>query len=230
MAQVAALFDIDGTLTSDHVWKGLMEFFKRRGERRLTHWRFLAAHYPLALARRWRWLSEGRFRQLWASGMPWYFSGYTTEQMQVLARWVAHDYVAKVARPDSLARLRAHLAQGHLVALVSAAPQPIVTEIAQMWQVPHALGSPAEFRAGRYTGRVAGVPCVDEEKARYARAYFETQGLTLDWPNSYVYADSYADLGFFALVGRPVAVYPEAQLAELAKAKGWEVMGNVISE
>jgi HAD superfamily hydrolase (TIGR01490 family) len=226
MPLTAALFDIDGTLTTTNVWKGLMEYFSRRRERRLTHLAFVALHYPLVLLRPIGLLREATFRRLWSAHLPWYFRGYDAEQMQVLAEWVAREYVRHVERDDMRALLDDHLARGHVVALVSGAPQEIVEAVAAMWHVPHAVGSPAEQLDGRYTGRMAGPPCIDEHKAHYVRQHFAQQHVDVDYACSYAYADSYSDLGMFALVGQPVAVYPDKKLAAHAAAQGWEVIGG----
>ncbi len=222
-SQTAALFDIDGTLTSHNVWKGLMDFFSARGERRLTHWLFVAAHYPMLLPRALRLLNEADFRRAWTKHLPWYFKGYDEAQMKTLAEWVARDHTVTVARGDVLEILRRHLSQGDVVALVSGAPVPLVQAIAQMWNVPHAIGSPVEFRDGRYTGRMSE-PCIDEQKAVYVRRYFADNGFDIDFKNSYAYADSYSDLGMFEMVGNPVAVYPDKKLAALAEERGWRVV------
>ncbi len=225
MSQPAAFFDIDGTLTSDHVWKGLMAFFQQRGERRWTHRAFQAVHYPLFVFRKLHLLSEANFRRPWSRHLPWYFRGYDAAQMQTLVAWVAHEYVAALGRVEVLEVLRAHRARGEVVALVSAAPAPIVQGIAQMWGVTHAIGSPAELTAGRYTGRMAGEPCIDEYKASYARQYLLAHQLEIDFPASYAYADSFSDLGLFEMVGHPVAVYPEPRLAHWARTRGWPIIG-----
>ena len=223
---IAAFFDIDGTLTSDNVWKGVMAFFKRRKERQWTHRAFLALHYPLVFLRPLRLLSEAGFRSLWASHLPWYFRGYTEAQMEALAEWVAREFVARIERGDVLEKLREHLSRGEVVALVSGAPTPVAQAIAQTWGVAHAIGSPAEFRDGHYTGRMAGAPCIDEHKAVYAQRYLADQGITVDFEASYAYADSYTDLGLFEMVGHPVAVYPDRKLRALAEERGWGVLGG----
>ena len=222
----SALFDIDGTLTSHNVWKGMMDFYSGRGERRLTHWAFVAAHYPLLLPRALRLLKEADFRRVWTKHLPWYFRGYDEAQMKTLADWVAYEYTAKIARRDVLDILRRHVAKGDLVALVSGAPVPLVKAIADMWGVPHAIGSPVEMKEGRYTGRMPEEACIDELKAVYVRRYFSGDGFDVDFKNSFAYADSYSDLGMFEMVGNPVAVYPDKKLAALARERGWRVMGR----
>ncbi len=221
---VGAFFDIDGTLTSDNVWKGLMQFFRQRGQRRWTHRAFMLTHYPLAFLRP-ALISEATFRRLWAQHLPWYFRGYDAAQMTTLAEWVAHEFVAPMARADVLEKLRAHLGRGEVVALVSGAPQPVVRAIAQRWGVPHAIGSPAAMAGGRYTGGMAGPPCIDAQKAVYLRRYLAAQNIRVDFSASYAYADSHSDLAMFELVGHPVAVYPDRQLRALAGERGWPVMG-----
>ena len=222
----AAFFDIDGTLTATNVWKGLMDYFTSRGQRRLTHAAFTALHYPLALLRPTGLISEARFRSLWAAHLPWYFRDYDAAQMRAMAEWVSQERVARVARPDVLEILRGHLAAGDTVVLVSGAPEELAAAIARMWGVPHAIGSPAEVRDGRYSGRMAGPPCIDAHKAVYVRQYVARHGLQLDLAASLAYADSYADLGLFELVGHPVAVYPDDRLAAHAARLGWRMVGR----
>jgi HAD superfamily hydrolase (TIGR01490 family) len=217
----AALFDIDGTLTTTNVWRGLMDYFANRRERRLTHVAFVGLHYPLVALRPLGLLREATFRRLWSAHLPWYFRGYDAGQMKSLAEWVAQEYVSRVEREDVRALLDDHLIQAHVVALVSGAPQEIVAAVAAMWNVPHAVGSPAELMNGRYTGRMAGPPCIDEYKAQYVRDYFAQRGLEVDYAASYAYADSYSDLGLFALVGKPVAVCPLPAAAEWTARTGY---------
>jgi len=230
MTQRAAFFDIDGTLTFDNVWKGIMDFSKERGDGRATHYLFLATHYPTYLLRKLHLLNETTFRKWWGGHLPWYFRGYDDSQMKVLAEWVAHEHVKRLAREDVLIKLREHLDHGDVVALVSGVATPIVEAIAQMWQVPHAIGSPAEKRNGHYSGGMTGEPCIDEQKAIYIRKYFGEKKIDLDLKNSFAYADSYSDLGLFEMVGNPVAVYPDLKLAALAKERGWGVIGEVKKE
>ena len=220
----AAFFDIDGTLTSDNVWKGIMNFFAGRGERRLTHAAFLATHYPLAFLRKLGLMSEANFRRQWSAHLPWYYRGYDEAQMVTLTGWVAQEHVAPMTRPDTLAKLREHLDRGDAVALVSGVATPFVEAIAKLWGVPHAIGSPADARKGRYTGGMAGAPCIDEQKAIYIKEYFSRNGFNVDFASSYAYADSYSDLGMLKQVGYPVAAHPDEKLATLAKAMKWQVI------
>ncbi len=50
------------------------------------------------------------------------------------------------------------------------------------------------------------------------------RGLEIDFAASYAYADSISDRPLFEMVGHPVAVYPDAQLAALARERNWETI------
>jgi HAD superfamily hydrolase (TIGR01490 family) len=229
MSQAVALFDIDGTLTTDNVWNGIMAYSARQGNalrHALTHTAFVGLHYPLLLPRALGLLSEAGFRRTWTQHLPWYFRGFSQEQMTAMVDWVAYTATAPIVRADVLERLQAHLAEGVPVALVSGAPTPFVAALARMWGVSHAIGSPVEIRDGQYTGRMTATPCIDTQKAVYTRAYFAEQGMSVDYASSFAYADSYSDLGMFELVGRPVAVYPDRALMALALQRGWEIIGR----
>lgn len=227
MSQPIALFDIDGTLTTDNVWKGIQSYHAGKGgtlRHILTHAAFISLNYPMLLPRAFGWLSETRFRQVWSQRLGWYFRGFDEEQMTAMANWVAYSATAPMVRQDVHTRLRTHLADGVPVVLVSGAPAPFVTALAQMWGVAHAIGSPVEFMNGHYTGRMTGPPCVDARKAVYTRDYFAEKGIPVDYSASFAYADSYSDLGMFEMVGHPVAVYPDRALKTLAVQRGWEII------
>lgn len=229
MSQAVALFDIDGTLTTDNVWKGIMGYNAGRKHalrHAIIHATFISLNYPMLLPRALGLLSEANFRRVWGQRLAWYFRGFDEEQMAAMTKWVAYTATAPIVRPDVLKRLQTHLADGIPVALVSGAPTPFVAELARMWDVTHAIGSPVEYQAGRYTGRMTAPPCIDAQKAVYAQAYFAEQGISVDYAASFAYADSYSDLGMFELVGCPVAVYPDRALTTLAVQRGWEIIGQ----
>jgi hypothetical protein len=46
----------------------------------------------------------------------------------------------------------------------------------------------------------------------------------IDLESSWAYSDSVSDLPMLRVVGRPVAVNPDPELARIAGAEGWQVM------
>ena len=218
-----AFFDIDGTLTSERTWKGIMDYFSQNHLRRGAHLAFLGAHYPLYYLRRLRLISESAFRLPWAAHLAWYVRGDTPEQAQAVWDWVVERFLVNNWRQDTRRLLEEHTQAGDTVMLVSAAPLPLVERIARDLGAQHAVGTRFELRDGRFTGRAVPPVVIDEGKAQAAQALLQAQGLQVDLANSYSYADSISDRSFLEMVGHPVAVYPDQALRLLATQRGWRI-------
>jgi len=218
----AAFFDLDGTLTTTHVWAGLIAYFKTHKQRQGTHLAFLAVHYPPIILYKMGLVSQSRFRTPWAAHLAWYVRGYTLDQAAAVWAWVADSFLAQYWREDAMQLLQQHRAQGDLVMLVSGSPQPLLRRIAQALGVAHAVGTQFAVKDGRYTGGAYSV-CIGEKKPDFVRAYLAAEGLRVDMGKSYAYADSLTDLELLEMVGHPTAVHPEPALREIADQRGWPV-------
>jgi HAD superfamily hydrolase (TIGR01490 family) len=221
--QRLAFFDIDGTLTNERTWKGIMDYFRRNRLRRATHLAFLGFHYPLYFLRRLGLLSESTFRLPWAAHLAWYVRGYTPAQAEVVWDWALERFLANYWRDDVRHLLAEHLQSGDQVMLVSAAPLPLVERIAQEVGAQHVVGTRFALRDGRYTGHAEPPVVIDEGKALAALAALQALHLQADLANSLAYADSISDRSFLEMVGRPVAVYPDPDLRLLAAQRGWPI-------
>jgi phosphoserine phosphatase len=85
-----------------------------------------------------------------------------------------------------------------------------------------AVGSVSEVVDGEYTGRAGGPFTYREGKAQAIRELAAREDL--DLAASWAYSDSESDLPMLRLVGHPVAVNPDSELARVARAEGWEVL------
>ena len=73
---------------------------------------------------------------------------------------------------------------------------------------------------------------IDSEKSIYHingtrkndKIHESLKGKSIDWSNSFAYADSYSDLSVLELVGNPVAVQPEPRLRSIAEERGWKII------
>jgi HAD superfamily hydrolase (TIGR01490 family) len=147
---------------------------------------------------------------------------------QDLDRWHA-DFMATRIRPaiGAPARelVRRHLDTGDLCAVVTATNSFVTAPIAQEFGVPHLVATEPERSAGRFTGRVAGIPCFREGKITRVEAWLAGQGRRLeDFAQSAFYSDSHNDLPLLERVTRPVAVDPDPTLAAEAGRRGWPVI------
>ena len=142
-----------------------------------------------------------------------------------LDRWHA-DFMETRIRPaiGAPARdlVRRHLEAGDLCAVVTATNSFVTAPIAREFGVPHLVATEPERNAGRFTGKVAGIPCFREGKVARVDAWLAGQGRRLaDFAQSTFYSDSHNDLPLLERVTSPVAVDPDPELAAVARARGW---------
>jgi HAD superfamily hydrolase (TIGR01490 family) len=145
-----------------------------------------------------------------------------------LARWHAEFMAARI-RPamggPAKALVRRHLAEGDLCAVVTATNSFVTGPIAREFGVPHLVATEPEQVAGRFTGRVAGIPCFREGKIARVEAWLTGEGHTLrDFARSSFYSDSQNDLPLLERVTHPTVVDPDATLAAEAGRRGWPVI------
>ena len=97
---IAAFFDLDGTLCTEHVWQALAKYFKKHGRRRLLLNAFLVTHLSLWPVHRLGLLSRKRFFRLWIKNMPWLLVGLRPEEGQEIFQWVTDQALIPSLRPD----------------------------------------------------------------------------------------------------------------------------------
>jgi len=223
---IAAIFDLDGTLYTGHILRGIERHHRQHRVKRLPLYAYLLSHAALWPFWRLGLLSEETARELWSRHLGWTVRGWTPAQAEPAFRWVAEEYVLPRLRPDVLARLREHQAAGHRVILVSGTLEPLLAAIGRGIGVQEVVGTPLVVRNGRYTGAAQLPVCQGAGKMLRLEAYSQATA-AIPWDESYAYADSHTDLPLLERVGHPVAVYPDVPLAELARQRGWEILGKI---
>ena len=131
--------------------------------------------------------------------------------------------IAASVLPEARALLAEHAARGEARYVVSASPVEIVGRLAGMIGMEGGIGTTSEIDAeGRYTGRLDGPFCYREGKVAHIERIAQEQGY--DLADCYAYSDSISDLPFMEAVGHPVAVNPDRELREHARAHGWRIV------
>ena len=222
---IAAVFDLDGTLYTGHIVNGIARHHRTHRVNRLPFYFYITTHMPMWPLWRLGLMSEGTARELWASHLGWTMRGMTHQEADTAFAWITEHYVLPRVRPDVFARLRDHQTSGHRVILVSGTLSPLLAEIGRRLGVEETVGTPLVVRKGAYTGSCEPPSCQGANKVVRLEAYLAASD-GIDWPCCWAYADSHTDLRLLERVGRPVAVYPDEQLAACARDRGWEIMGQ----
>lgn len=224
MAKTVAFFDVDGTLTTERVWRGVLDYYKVHNKKLWTQWSFWIYHLPLYFLYEANLLSQSAFRKPWAAHLLWFVRGDTVEQAQPVWDWVTIEYLGKVWRPEGIAKLKEHKSRGDLVVLVSAGPTPLVERVARELGADLAVGTRPSISNGRYTGLVQGEVALDENKATLAREALAEAKIDVDYAASSAYADGGTDLGLLEMVGHPTAFFPDEHLKPIAQQRGWAII------
>ncbi len=223
--KIGAFFDVDGTLYTAHMWHGLMRYAAENGHA-LQVRAYYAGLLPLFALRRLRLIREEDFRRPWILRLGWLLRGWSLAEGEAALRWVADQYIRPTAREDIITCLRQHVDAGHVVILVSGMLAPTLRFLGESLGVTGTVGTEVEIRDGRFTGGVIPPACLGIEKDRLTRKFLHDHGIDVDLAASHAYADSISDLALFEMVGHPVAVYPDKQLAALARERRWEIRGE----
>jgi len=131
------------------------------------------------------------------------------------------EVLSKQISPLARRRIAEHQAQGHRVAILSAATLYVAEPVARAVAIEDILCTRLEVKNGLFTGRVIEPPCYGPGKVYYARQFLQNHGAEL--ADAYFYSDSDVDLPLLELVGHPVAVNPDRRLTEVARQRGWPI-------
>jgi HAD superfamily hydrolase (TIGR01490 family) len=211
-----ALFDLDNTLLrgdSDHAWgeflaeRGIVddEQYRRENERYYLQYKAgsldIMAFLSFALA------------PLARADLPT-LEGWHREFMRVK--------IAPMITASARALVEKHRAQGHTLVVITATNRFVTAPIVREFGIEHLLATEPEVVAGRFTGRVAGVPCYREGKVTRLHDWLAEHGATL--ADSWFYSDSLNDLPLLREVTHPVAVNPDEVLRATAQQNGWPIL------
>lgn len=211
----AAVFDLDGTLIQGTSAERLLVPWLVRqrviGARQLASAALLAAAWPVV----------GRTRALrrnkrWIGGVP------VEAVASRMGTFLDHVVAPRWCRPVH-ARLEELRGSGHAVFLLSGAPDFIVEAVGARLGVEGVVATRMEVAGGVYTGRFAGPHVFAEAKVEALDALARER--ELDLGASWGFADHLSDVGFLEAFGNPVAVGDSAALMEVARRRGWGVVG-----
>lgn len=148
-------------------------------------------------------------------------AGASVESMKGLEAEVTPGLISRV-RPESRDLIEMHHSHERETWIVSASPQPLVEPLAASLGMTGAIGTKGEIVDGHYTGNLDGPFVYGAGKAEAVQKLAHDRGY--DLALCYAYSDSVSDLPMLELVGHPVAVNPDGQLASVARQRGWPVV------
>ena len=128
------------------------------------------------------------------------------------------DTILPSIAPAARGLIAKHRELDHFMILTTATSRFLTAPIARELGFEHHIATEPEVRQGRYTGRVLGVPNLQEGKVERLLAWLAERSLKLsDFRESWFYSDSQNDLPLLSHVTHPVAVNADPVLAAHAR-------------
>ncbi len=213
---VAAFFDMDGTLLSSNVietylWLRLREL---SGSERFAELARVAARVPLLVQ------AERRERSAFLRSVYREYDGARLADLDAIADEHLTDHVLTRLSPAAVRKVREHRAAGHRTVLITGAIRPLTRPLRPLFDHIEAAELAVDDQ-GVCTGYLRSSPLVGESRAAWMRQYAAEHGI--DLAASYGYADSHSDLPLLEAVGRPVAVRPDVSLYRHARRNRWTI-------
>ena len=215
-----ALFDLDHTLLpldSDYQWAVFMAETGRAGD-------------PVqALRRNQELMDRYNAGDLTAEQAAEFMLGLlAAHPPHMLAAW-HEEFMQRVIRPamtaQAIALVEKHLHAGDLCAVVTATNSFVTSPIARAFGIPTLIATEPEYKAGRYTGKIAGTPSFKHGKVIRVQSWLASLGKTLqDFETSHFYSDSSNDLPLLEVVTHPIATNPSPGLLAVAQERTWPVL------
>ena len=158
------------------------------------------------------------------------FATEAIRQQGVAAASVAHqafmrEVIQPAIRPQALALVKQHRAQGDTLVMVTATNEFVTGPIAQAFGMDVLLAAQLVRDAdGNFTGEIDGVPTLREGKVTRVNQWLQAQGLSLPEVHATFYSDSMNDLPLLENVDVPVVTNGGPALKQIAQERGWRIL------
>jgi HAD superfamily hydrolase (TIGR01490 family) len=213
----AAFFDLDKTIIAKSSVLAFGRPFYREGllsRRAIVRSAYAQVVYMLVGA------DESKMEKL-REAMLGLTRGWDQSHVAEIVRETLDEVVSPIIFAEALDLFAEHHAAGREVVIVSSSPAEVVEPLAEFLGADRAIATRADLDDdGRYTGQLAFY-AYGPYKAVAIRELASRVGIDLG--ASYAYSDSVTDLPMLELVGHPVAVNPDKELARIAREREWEV-------
>lgn len=220
-----ALFDLDNTLLqgdSDHAWceflieEGVLDgnVYREQNEKFYADYRAGTLDIHAFLD----------FQLAPLASLP-------MEHLHALHQRFMSGCIQPLITPAARALVEAHRRRGDDLVVITATNSFVTRPIAEAFGIPTLIATEPECRDGRYTGKLADLPCFREGKVTRLQAWLQKTGHQL--ADSTFYSDSHNDLPLLQAVHYPVAVNPDAVLRQHACQAGWPILdlsGDVVRQ
>ncbi|MEN8548535.1 HAD family hydrolase [Acinetobacter soli] len=208
-----ALFDLDHTLLntdSDHSWG---EFLVNEGLVDPVHHRQMNDKF-------YEDYKAGQLDPIAYNEFVFEFlTQNTPEVLTELHALFMQKVIRPQMRPKGFDAIQKHQDLGHEIVGITATSDFITAPIFRAFGITEIIATTAEVQQGKYTGKVAGIPCYQQGKLVRLEQWLAGRNVEESW----AYSDSINDRFLLEYATHAIAVNPDDRLEKLAKAQNWQI-------
>jgi HAD superfamily hydrolase (TIGR01490 family) len=216
-----AIYDMDKTVTRRPTYLP----FLLHAARRLAPWRLLLLPVAglLALAYAAGLIDRARLKELTYGLLVG--RGVAPERVAPVVESFAEAQLAGNVLPGARAAIEADRRAGRRLVLATASYELYAGAIGRALGFDDVIATRTHTDAlGRVVARIDGANCYGSAKRDMVEAWLAEQGLVRDAVHIRFYSDHHSDAPMHRLADEAVAANPDARLARLAAAEGWQVV------
>jgi HAD superfamily hydrolase (TIGR01490 family) len=144
------------------------------------------------------------------------------DKLVQLRKEFIEEEIKPLVQSGALALVDSHRKAGDRLMIITATIEFITRPIADLFGIDTLIAPIPEFKNGKYTGELSGVPSFREGKVTRLKTWLEENPYSL--AGSYFYSDSINDLPLLKLVDNPVVVDPDEALLAIAQESHWQII------
>lgn len=148
-------------------------------------------------------------------------AGHSRQEIMAISEQVC-DLLEKKLFPQAQGLIKRHLAAGHDIWLISAAPAELPQMLAERLGLTGGIGTEIAVKDGVYQPQLASELMHSQGKRETVMALAKERGY--DLTQCFAYSDSDNDMPLLTLVGKPSAINPDIWLRVRAFQRGWPVI------
>ncbi len=211
-----ALFDLDNTLLagdSDYLW----------GEFLCDHGIVDRDHYEKENLRYYELYKQGRLdiHEFQAfSQQP--LVENDPQKMLELREGFVEEKIRPIMSRASFELIDKHRQQNDTLVVITATNSFVTRPIVTAFGIEHLLATEPEVVDGRYTGKIAGIPCFQQGKVERLHEWMQQHQMSMQ--GSWFYSDSHNDLPLLREVDFPVVVDADEILLDEARKNNWPII------
>lgn len=215
MGQVAALFDMDHTIT----WKnsGLSSVSYARKQRMVPLGFLILGILKISLYR----LSLLNIEDWYERNMSLLAGLSLTDMDRFSCSWFNAEIRNSIYR-EARELIIEHGRENHRLIVISNSPSFFVKPLADALGIGEIITSKVETNGGILTGKLVKPLCYGKGKKEYALSWARDNDIDLG--RSYFYTDSFYDIDLLYEVGFPVATNPDRRLRKVALRNNWKIL------